>query len=140
MYLKFEKIIPNQSQIEELFSMLKHRRYSISHKNMPLFSEHNNFVQNNPYIVWYLIYKNKSGFGSVYINHDNSIGLNIIMDYSFEEIKKILQFIKKYHNPLPEKKSLRRGDFFINVSTKNKKLIKILREINKNEIQCSFLL
>ncbi len=138
MSLKFEKVLPDDTQIEKLFSILKNRRYSISHKNMPLFNEHKNFVNNNPYLEWYLIYKNESVFGSVYINHDNSIGLNLIMDYFKKDIKEIIQHIKDMHKPLTEKKSIRRGDFFINISPKNKKLIKILKEINKNEIQRSF--
>ena len=35
MLLEFEKIIPTQSQNDELFFLLKNRKHSISHTNMP---------------------------------------------------------------------------------------------------------
>ena len=60
MSLKFERIIPTQNQIDELFFLLQSRKYFISHKTPPSKKEHSDFVSEHPYLVWYLIYKNKN--------------------------------------------------------------------------------
>ena len=51
MSLKFEKILPNKTQINALYLILKNRNYSISHKCLPNFEEHETFVKQNPYIA-----------------------------------------------------------------------------------------
>ena len=77
MTVIFEKIIPTKDQLDKLYLLLKNRRYSISHKNLPSVKEHNEFVSKNPYIEWYILYKNKNLIGSVYLQSDNSIGINL---------------------------------------------------------------
>ena len=47
---------------------------------MPSFEEHKEFVRNHPYRGWWLIIDSIDSLkvlGSVYLNSDNSIGLNI---------------------------------------------------------------
>ena len=60
MFLTFEKIIPTQNQIDELFFLLNNRKYSISHTSMLSKNEHSEFVSAHPYRVWYLTYRNKT--------------------------------------------------------------------------------
>ena len=78
MSINFEKILPNEEQIYKLYMLLQNRKYKISHKFSPSFEEHKTFVHQNPYLVWYLINKNNTLIGSVYLNNDNSIGINLI--------------------------------------------------------------
>lgn len=139
MTIKFEKLVPTNSQIDELFTLLSNRRYSISHKTKPSKRAHNSFVSGHPYVVWYLLYKNESSIGSVYIHFDNSIGLNLI-DFNEEDVLSIIDRIKNEHSPLPSKKSERRGEFFLNVSSDNKPLIKVLNNLTKIEFQRSFII
>tara|TARA_Y100001935_G_C17184866_1_gene447037 strand:- start:321 stop:740 length:420 start_codon:yes stop_codon:yes gene_type:complete len=138
MLINFERIKPTQNQIDELFFLLKNREHHISHKSVPSKKDHSDFVSENPYRVWYLIYKNRSLVGSVYLHTDNSIGIDLIK-YNKKLILLVIEHIKDNHKPLPSIRSLRRGDFFINVASGNKQLIEILKKLNKNEIQCSFL-
>ena len=138
MLLKFERIIPTHNQNDELFFLLKNRKYSISHTSTPSKNEHSEFVAKHPYRVWYLIYKNKSLIGSVYLHVDNSVGIDLI-EYYKNEIFLIIKYIKDNHNPLPSIKSVRRDNFFINVASENKHLVKILKKLDMSEIQRSYL-
>ena len=139
MAINFTKIIPTKEQVNELYMLLKKREHSISHKNMPSESDHYEFVSKNPYIVWYLIYKEKMPIGSVYVQSDNSIGINLI-DYCEQDVLDVINYIKDKHKPLPPIPSARSNAFFINVASKNTKLIQILRELEHREIQRSYLL
>ena len=138
MILDFEKIIPTSKQVSDLYKLLLDRKTSISHKDIPSLKEHNMFVLSNPYIAWYLIYKKKKLIGSLYVQSDNSIGLNINQSEK-KDISEIISFIKVNHKPLPSIKSVRRGEFFINVASENFDMIKVLNELGKNEIQRSFI-
>ena len=139
MTVSFEKVIPTQVQIDELFFLLKNRKYFISHKSTPSKKDHFDFVSEHPYLVWYLVYKNKNLIGSVYVQKDNSMGIDLL-EYSENEILSVFKFIKNNHKPLPSIKSIRGNKFFVNVSSENTHLIKILKNLNKNEIQRSFLI
>ena len=138
MPITFERIIPTQSQIDELLFLLESRKYFISHKILPSKQEHSDFVSKHPYLAWYLIYKNKHLIGSVYLQTDNSIGIDLI-EYYENEILSVFKYIKNNHKPLPSIKSVRGDEFFMNVSSKNTNLIKILKNLDKYEIQRSFL-
>ena len=67
----FEKIIPTKSQLEKLYFLLKNKKYSISHNKIPSSEEHNKFVLDNPYIEWYLLYKDRNLLGSIYFHTYN---------------------------------------------------------------------
>jgi hypothetical protein len=136
--LKFETIIPTQKQIDDLYKLLSERKYFISHNILPTKKEHQEFVSNNPYLAWYLIRKSKDLIGSVYVHHDNSIGININNAVK-ENITDIILYIKSKHKPLSAVKSQRRGEFFINISSDNEELLTTLKEIGAKEIQRSFI-
>ena len=104
MSLKFEKILPNKTQINALYLILKNRNYSISHKCLPNFEEHETFVKQNPYIAWYLIQKENLFIGNVYLNNDNSIGINLVNDFKHSDLDEIIGFIKKKSQATPSHK------------------------------------
>ena len=139
MDLVFEKVTPNQDQIEKLYVILSKKKYSISHNKLPSLKEHTEFVYKNPYVQWYIVYKNKKLFGSFYIHSDNSIGINFY-EPNQNDIKDLFKFIKDNHKPLKAIKSTRNGKFFLNIATGNQNLIKILEQLNKKEFQRSFKL
>ena len=136
--LNFENVIPTQKQIDDLYLLLSERKYFISHNILPTKKEHQEFVSNNPYLAWYLIRRRTDLIGSVYVQDDNSIGINI-NNLVKEDIINIISYIKSEHKPLSAVKSQRRGEFFINVSSNNEQLLGILNEIGAREIQRSFI-
>ena len=139
MTITFEKIIPTNSQIEQLSFLLTNRKNSISHKNLPTEKDHKEFVSNNPYLAWYLMYEDSNLLGSVYINLDNSIGINLNHP-KVDEVLEAIKYIQENHLPLPHIKSLRREDFFINIATNDLTMIQILKKLNKQVIQYSYLI
>ena len=114
-------------------------KLSISHDKIPSLEEHSKFVFENPYIEWYLLYKDNNLLGSIYFHTDNSIGLNL-SKANKDDVHEVITYIKKNHLPLPPIESLRRGEFFINISSDDLNMIQILKKLNKKEIQCSFII
>lgn len=137
--LHYENIIPNQKQIDDLYNLLLEREFSISHHTIPTKEEHEKFVINFPYLAWYIIRKGNDLCGSVYIQNDNSIGINF-NKLTLEDVEDIISFIKANHKPLNAIKSVRRGEFLINVPSNNEELIVILHQLKKKEIQKTFIL
>ena len=51
---------------------------SISHKKMPSYFEHIQFVDSKPYKAWYLVIEESEGYvGAVYLSRQNEIGVGI---------------------------------------------------------------
>ena len=138
--MNFELVIPTLAQIETLYTLLKNRSHSISHKGLPSFDEHAEFVQNHPYRKWIIVKDAEIAIGSVYIQYDNSIGLNVDSLVTCEQIIKILKGIYTSYLPLPAVPSVRFGEFFLNVATDNKMLQKKLLNAGFFEIQRTFVL
>ena len=74
----------NTTDFRFLFNLLKERdpRANISHKKVPIYSEHVKFVKSRPYSKWYIIEKSKIKIGSIYLSKNDEIGI----------------FLKKIHN------------------------------------------
>lgn len=135
----FEEIIPNKNQIKILYNFLKKRKHFISHTILPQKREHSNFVKNHPYRFWFLVKHNEQIVGSIYIQDDNSIGINFdfkLIKFRFDELMKK---IKSIVSPLPEIKSKRINEFFINVSPTNIELKNWLKSSQYDVIQISYL-
>lgn len=135
--IEFEIIEGNSTQIKYLYQLLNDRKFNISNINIPSYNEHKEFVINNPYRVWYLVFENENYIGTFYIKNDNSIGINLINETQ-DNIHQILKYINDEYLPLNEKKSVIPGYFYINVPIANKKLQKILSNFNINKIQVSY--
>lgn len=64
-----------------LYGLLAEREpyQNISHKEMPEYKDHVNFVKSRPYKEWFVIYDRdqKKNVGSVYLSKDNEIGVFI---------------------------------------------------------------
>ena len=116
------------------------RILNISHKFLPSYDQHKKFVFNNPYRAWFII-KNASGsIGNVYVQFDNSIGLNCNDDISIEQIKGILTIIIRRLAPLEASASVRYGGYFLNVSAENIVLQDKLKEAGLVEAQRTYII
>jgi hypothetical protein len=133
-----EDIVPTKEQTEELYEQLVQRDFSISHKSVPQYEEHFEFVSNHPYRAWFLIKDIKNFVGNVYVQYDNSIGLNCIDDITEVQIGNILNLLTSKLSPLAAVPSARLGDFFLNVSSSNILLQDKLKNIGLIECQRSF--
>ena len=138
--MDFELVIPTLAQIETLYKQLNNRQYKISHKNLPSFDKHTQFVQNHSYRKWFIVKDMEVVIGNVYIQFNNSIGLNVDSSVTCEQINKILREIYTSYSPLPAVPSLRQGEFFLNVASDNKMLQNILLSLGFSEVERSYIL
>ena len=120
-----------------LYDLLKKRVHNISHSDLPTKEIHKEFVKNNPYAYWFLIYESKKLIGTFYIKNDNSIGLNLLYPQK-EIVKQILNHIKSTFLPKKEVKSMVPPYFFLNIPPSNKIMLDIIKDFEYKLIQSSF--
>ena len=71
-----------------LHELLKNKdpNASISHKKMPSYDEHVEFVMSKPYTNWYIIECDKKNAGAIYLSKQDEIGISINNHYEYEKI------------------------------------------------------
>jgi RimJ/RimL family protein N-acetyltransferase len=108
------------------------REVNISHKKMPSYDKHVEFVKNRPYSKWYVIYDGDQKAGSIYLTKQNEIGLFIKKEMQGRGIgKKALQLLMKYEP---------RDRYLANVNPENIKSIEFFKKNNFHLIQYTFAL
>ena len=136
---KFIDIDPGSlSDAEILYERLASRKYSISHKTLPTFERHQEFVSSHPYLHWCFIVKEHT-IGTYYVTDLNSVGIEIDEEF-YESIPVIALEISRRHTPLPPVRSVRPASFCINVSSQNAQLCNVLEKNGFVEIQRTFSL
>jgi len=128
----------NKTHLDSLYILLEKRLYNISHTKMPDYNSHCDFVINNSYRKWKLIYKEENLTGSYYLTFNNFIGINLLL-CDTEDYKSLIEQILKIEKPLPEIKSIRNRNFLINTSPDNKNLIDALKFLEFQQIQNTYL-
>ena len=73
-----------------LYELIKNKNpnSNISHKKMPSYDEHVEFVMSKPYTNWYIIECDKKNVGSIYLSKQDEIGISINNDYEYDQIVK----------------------------------------------------
>jgi hypothetical protein len=136
--ITFEAVNGSTTQIKALYHLLKIRTHNISHKSIPTFEQHAQFVINNPYRVWYLLAGNDGYFGTVYVAENNNIGINMDSSRLIDILKIIIKKIESEIRPLPPITSIRNEKFTINVPISNQIMISAIKEIGYEPIQITF--
>jgi len=137
--IKLTKVQKKKDHIDLLYSLLKQRKISISHKSIPSKKNHQEFVSNHPYREWFLVFSEDEAIGSVYLSKDNSIGI-FLKRNDKKEVKYLIELILKEYKPLKPIKSVRGSYFHFNVNPDDKFLIKVLLDLRMKHIQSTFIL
>lgn len=137
MDLTFEPVTGSDLQIQMLYDLLKRRVHTISHQSSPAFDDHRAFVLDHPYRAWFLVQKSGTYIGSVYVKHDNAVGVNV-RPVTTEIIKNVLDFIRSEITPMHAKASMIPDYFYINVAASDKELQSILNAISVKKLQVSY--
>ena len=128
--LTLQKVTKSDSRF--LYNLLKQRdpRVNISHKKMPTYAQHIKFILSKPYLGWYTIRLKNKKVGSVYLSHQNEIGIFTDKQFQNQGIGNIaLKLIIKKH-PLPR--------YLANINPKNKNSIKFFKKNNFKLIQYTY--
>jgi len=88
----------SEDDAEFLYNSLKERegRVNISHKLLPTWEEHIEFVKNYDYIVWDIIIVDEEKIGNIYLTQLNEIGIFILkkfhdVGYGSEALKMFME-------------------------------------------------
>ncbi len=103
----------NQSDFQFLFNLLKERDpdVNISHKKMPIYSEHIQFIKSKPYKKWNIIECGRQKVGSIYLSKNNEIGIFLKKQFQGKNISQ--ESLKLFMKMNPKKR------YLANVSPKN---------------------
>lgn len=135
--ISFRQITQTEEDSRVLYEFLAQRETSISHKAMPSWESHLDFVQNNPYRHWAFIEFEARLVGTIYVQNDNSIGISWPMGTA-DHYAAVIQSIISNFSPLPPIKSIRPDNFTINVAPDNKLLSQALLEMDCVLLQTTY--
>jgi len=121
-----------KSDYRFLYDLLRERdpRANISHKKMPSYEKHIEFVSSRPYSKWYIIKYKDEKAGSIYLTNQDAIGIFIKKGMQGKGIgKKALNLLMKM-NP--------RTRYLANVSPRNTKSINFFKRNGFQLIQYAY--
>ena len=86
--VKLKQVTKNDALF--LYELLKNKdpNANISHKKMPSYDEHVEFVISKPYTNWYIIEYDKKNVGAIYLSKQDEIGISVNNDYEYDQIAK----------------------------------------------------
>ena len=84
--VKLKQVTKNDALF--LYDLLKNKdpNANISHKKMPSYDEHVEFVMSKPYTNWYIIECDKKNVGTIYLSKQDEIGISFKNDYENHKI------------------------------------------------------
>ena len=125
------QIIKN-TDYEFLYDLLLQRNpdANISHKKMPTYEEHVNFVKSSPYSKWYIIVVDGERAGSIYLTKQNEIGIFLNEGLQEKGIGSNALNVLIGKNP-----DLR---YLANINPENKKSIKFFKKLGFTLIQYTY--
>jgi len=135
--VKLTQVIGNAEEVGALYQLLRERNFSISHDGLPSFEEHEKFVRNNPYRVWYIVNLGSIPIGTIYLLKDNSIGLFLKKKY-LGFTGTVLNLIINKHKPLKPIKSVRGRGFHVNANSNDIDFISALKESGMKHTQSTY--
>ena len=128
--LKLKEI--DEKDIQFLYNLLEERKpiSYISHKKMPTYEEHVNFVKSSPYSKWYIIEVDGERAGSIYLTKQNEIGIFLNEGLQEKGIGSNALNVLIGKNP-----DLR---YLANINPENKKSIKFFKKLGFTLIQYTY--
>ena len=128
--LKLKEV--DEKDVQFLYNLLEERKpvTYISHKKMPTYEEHVNFVKSSPYSKWYIIEVNGERAGSIYLTKQNEIGIFLNEGLQEKGIGSNALNVLIGKNP-----DLR---YLANINPENKKSIEFFKKLGFRLIQYTY--
>ena len=125
--------VHNEPEAPELLYRLLQERApatNISHREMPSWEAHTHFIQSRPYKAWYVIQRDGSPVGSIYLSKINEIGVFILIKHQGQGFGKLaIQMLMKKH---PGER------FLANINPNNSRSIKFFKSFGFKHIQNTY--
>lgn len=121
-----------KSDANFLYDLLLEREptVNISHKKMPTFHRHLQFINSKPYSKWYIIKKNNEKIGSIYLSKQDEIGIFVKKEFQNEGLGTSAMNILMDKNP--------RSRYLANINPKNLKSTKFFKKSGFKLIQHTY--
>ncbi len=128
--LKLKEV--DEKDVQFLYNLLEERKpvTYISHKKMPTYEEHVNFVKSSPYSKWYIIEIDEERAGSIYLTKQNEIGIFLNEGLQEKGIGSNALNVLIGKNP-----DLR---YLANINPENKKSIEFFKKLGFRLIQYTY--
>ena len=122
----------DEKDVQFLYNLLEERKpvTYISHKKMPTYEEHVNFVKSSPYSKWYIIEVDGERAGSIYLTKQNEIGIFLNEGLQEKGIGSNALNVLIGKNP-----DLR---YLANINPENKKSIEFFKKLGFRLIQYTY--
>ncbi len=122
----------------KLYKMLAARteEQNISHKSMPTYEDHIEYIYSRPYKYWFLIWSDddEEYIGNCYISNDNEIGIFILSDFQgYGRGQEALKYLLNREGPSS-------GPYFANVNPANARSISFFTAAGFKHIQNTYKL
>ena len=117
---------------EFLFKLLQDRKpnVSISHKKMPTYLQHVEFIESKPYEKWYIVLLDEKNIGSTYLSKNDEIGISLIEEMQGKGMgSRILELIIE-KNP--------RNRYIANINPNNSRSVRFFEKNGFKLIQHTF--
>lgn len=117
---------------EFLFKLLQDRKpnVSISHKKMPTYLQHVEFIESKPYEKWYIVLLDEKNIGSTYLSKNDEIGISLIEEMQGKGMgSRILELIIE-KNP--------RNRYLANINPNNSRSVRFFEKNGFKLIQHTF--
>jgi RimJ/RimL family protein N-acetyltransferase len=140
--------------LEWLYELIQEREpeVNISHRDMPTFEQHRQFVTRRPYRFWYLIEYSPdtpelviAGYvapifaGYVSATHDNEIGIVLRGEFRGHGLgPDAVRMLIEKHRPNPAEPSVRNGNWLANVAPANERSRRMFEGLGFRKIQETF--
>lgn len=115
---------------------------NISHRKLPRFEDHKNFVRGRPYHKWYLLFSElypDQCLGYVNITPKNEIGIILYKDARDKGVgSAALTALLAKESPLPAIPSVRPGHFTANINPRNARSIALFTKFGFHAVQTTY--
>lgn len=146
--ISFRDVLTTDGGIDLLWALMlvrsreEDQHTNISHREMPTYQAHREFVQSKPYYLWFLIFApGELPIGSINVTERNEIG--IVLDPRYRGRgwgREAVQHLMKIYPPLPAIPSKRPGNFVANINPKNEASIRLFTSLGGVHIQNTYKL
>jgi RimJ/RimL family protein N-acetyltransferase len=103
---------------------------NISHREMPTFEQHRDFVESRPYEAWYIVHADDDPIGAIYLTKKDEIGISILKAYQGNGYgKQAIYLLMRMH---PVKR------FLANIAPGNTRSITMFEKLGFELIQFTF--
>jgi RimJ/RimL family protein N-acetyltransferase len=115
-----------------LYTLLQEResRANISHRAMPSWKQHREFIARRPYSAWYLIKLHKDYVGAIYLTSMNEIGIAVLKQWRKRGVAPAAADL------LMRKHGRRR--YLANINPRNEESIRLFRRLGFRIVQHTY--